>query len=101
MIYKKIHIPFDSRDYEEIIEKIDAAIHLLMDALATSVFENNMTGYKMNTGQSDVSVTIDTERDAIANIERLEKLRDFYQSRAMNRKTGRMIRLRDGNNFRH
>ena len=101
MIYKVIHIPYDCRNYKTIIDKIDEAINQLTDALVTNVFENNVTGYKMNTGQSDVSVTINSEKDAISNIEKLEKLRDFYQNRAMNRRIGRQIRLRDGNNFRY
>lgn len=100
MIYKKISINFKSRDYQLIIRQIDEALELLHDALVKDVFENNKTGYKLNTGQSDVSVTIDTSKDAIGNIERLEKLRDYYLTKRQTDIAGRVIRLRDQNNFR-
>ena len=100
MNYTKINIDFKGRNYCKIVKQIDDALDKLHEAIIDNVFENNKTGYKLNTGQSDVSVTIDTERDAIANIMRLEKLREFYLNQRINRRGGRVVRLRDQNNFR-
>ena len=100
MIYKKIFIDFKGRDYNKIVGQIDDALDALRNAVIDDVFNNNKTGYKMNTGQSNVEATISIERDAIANIERLERLRDFYLNQRVNRCAGRVIRLRDQNNFR-
>ena len=100
MIYTKINIDFKGRNYCKIVKQIDAALDALRNAVIDDVFSNNKTGYKMNSGQSDVSVTISIERDAIANIERLEKLREFYLNQRINNRGGRVVRLRDQNNFR-
>ena len=100
MIYKKIHISYDCRDYSAIIAQIDSAIETLLNAIATNVLEQNIEKYKMDTGQSDVEVSIDTEKDAVNMIARLEKLRTMYTQMARNRVYGRSIRLRDQNNFR-
>lgn len=100
MIYQKIHIDYSCRDYEKIIRDIDAALSLLHASLVDDVFDNNKTGYKLNTGQSDVSVTINSSVDAIYNIQRLEKLREMYLQLRLKNRFGRTVRLRDQNNFR-
>lgn len=100
MIYKHIHISFDCRDYSVIINQIDTAINTLLNAISTSILEQNIEKYKMDTGQSDVEVSIDTEKDATNMIIRLEKLRAMYVQMDRNRVYGRSIRLRDQNNFR-
>ncbi len=100
MIYQKIHIDYSCRDYEKIIRDIDSALSLLHTSLVDDVFDNNKTGYKLNTGQSDVSVTINSSVDAIYNIQRLEKLREMYLQLRLKNRFGRTVRLRDQNNFR-
>ena len=100
MIYQKIHIDYSCRDYDKIIRDIDSALSLLHASLVDDVFDNNKTGYKLNTGQSDVSVTINSSVDAIYNIQRLERLREMYLQLRLKNRFGRTVRLRDQNNFR-
>lgn len=100
MIYKEIKIDFGCRDYKAIIDQIDNAINELLAALSTKILDSGMTGYKMNTGQSNVEVTLSSEAEVTRQINKLEDLRERYEIQAMRRKTGRVIRLRDQNNFR-